>query len=179
MAEPLDLEMPFYPSPVLRRVAEPIEEFDEGLERIVAAMYQRMQESGGVGLAAPQVGLSKRILVLNEKGDPSQEEFNHTLINPKIVARDGERGLYEEGCLSFPEIYAEIERTDRCTVEAQDLSGRPFRVEYSGFVSRIVQHEYDHLEGILLVDRMSPADRLRNKAALEELVERYKRGQSR
>lgn len=174
MSEALEFVVTLYPNPVLRKAAEPVESFDDELQRIVDAMYRRMFESKGVGLAAPQVGLRKRIMVLNDTGDPERPDRNLTLVNPKIVGRTGEKTLYDEGCLSFPQIYAEIERPDRCTVEAFDVQGNPVRAEYSGFQSRVVQHEYDHLEGILLVDRMSPADKLRNKTALEELIDRYK-----
>ena len=83
--------------------------------------------------------------------------------------------MMEEGCLSFPGIYAEVERPEKCTVEAFGVDGKEIRAEYDSFTSRIIQHEYDHLEGVLLVDRMSPADKHRHRGALEELVERYKR----
>ncbi len=174
MSEALEFALTLYPSPILRRTATPVTDFDAGLERTVAAMLELMFTSKGVGLAAPQVGLDRRILVYNPEGDPEQPEANRILINPVIVSRDGDKSLYEEGCLSFPGIYAEIERPDRCTVEAYDIKGNRFEQEFSGFESRVVQHEYDHLEGILLVDRMSPADKLKNRAALAELVERYK-----
>jgi peptide deformylase len=171
MPEPLEFTVTLYPAPVLRKVAEPVAAFDDELKRIVAAMFERMTASQGVGLAAPQVGLRRRILVLNPTGEPADAL---TLVNPTIVDRSGPATSFDEGCLSFPGIYAEVQRPDRCTVEAFDAEGKPLRAEYSGFVSRIVQHEYDHLEGVLLVDRMSPADKLRNKAALDELVDRYK-----
>ena len=174
MSKALEFSLTLYPAPVLRRVAEPVAAFDEELRRTVEAMFARMFESRGVGLAAPQVGLRRRILVLNDEGDRGKPELDLALINPRIIARAGEPTRYEEGCLSFPGIYAEIERPERCTIEAFDIEGKPFREEYSGFRSRIIQHEYDHLEGVLLVDRMSPADRLRNRAALEELVERFR-----
>ncbi|MBK7642199.1 MAG: peptide deformylase [Planctomycetes bacterium] len=172
MTAPLDFSLTLYPEPILRHIAKPVAAFDADLHAIVAAMYERMRKSKGVGLAAPQVGLDQRILVLNSTGEP---EDDLTLVNPEIVARSGDPTLFDEGCLSFPGIYAEIRRPDRCTVRAFDIEGRPIQAEYSGFVSRIVQHEYDHLEGVLLVDRMSPTDKLRNRAALEELVARYKR----
>lgn len=174
MPEALEFDLTLFPTPVLRKVADPVESFDEDLQRTVDAMFALMFESHGVGLAAPQVGLKQRILVLNREGDPEQADLNRVLINPRITARAGEKTLYDEGCLSFPGIYAEVERPDRCTVEAVDAKGEPVREEFSGFESRIVQHEYDHLEGILLVDRMSPADKLKNRAALEELIEQYK-----
>lgn len=179
MSEVLEFSLTLYPEPVLRKVAAPVEAFDEELKRTVEAMYERMFRSSGVGLAAPQVGLKKRILVLNTEGDREKPELNLTLVNPKIVARGGDPTRYEEGCLSFPGIYAEVDRPDRCTVEAFDVEGNPIREEYSGFLSRVIQHEYDHLEGVLLVDRMSPADKARNRAALDELVDQYKSARAR
>ena len=170
-----EFEVVLYPDPVLRKVAEPVASFDPALAATVGAMFARMRKSKGVGLAAPQVGLRQRILVLNPTGE---EQDDLALVNPTIVARAGERTLFDEGCLSFPGIYAEIQRPDRCTVRSQDLTGKTIEAEYSGFVSRIIQHEYDHLEGVLLVDRMSPAEKLKHKAALEELVARHRRAQS-
>jgi peptide deformylase len=172
MTPELHFDLTLYPDPVLRRPAAEVVAFDEELKAIVAAMFERMYASKGVGLAAPQVGLKKRILVLNPSGEPKDE---HVLVNPKLLERSGTPTLFEEGCLSFPGIYAEVERPETCRVQASRLDGTRFEETYSGFLSRIVQHEYDHLEGVLLVDRMSPADRLRYKADLEDLIQRYKR----
>jgi len=171
MTEGLEFQLTLYPDPVLRKVAEPVTVFDAEVERIVAGMFDRMYASKGVGLAAPQVGLRRRILVLNPTGEP---EHALAFVNVEILERSGPVTLFDEGCLSFPGIYAEVERPDRCRVRARDLLGNPIEQEFEGFTSRILQHEYDHLEGILLVDRMSPADKVRHKAALEELVARYK-----
>jgi peptide deformylase len=171
VTEPLELRLALYPDPVLRKPALPVAAFDGELREIVAAMFARMRGSKGVGLAAPQVGLGRRILVLNPG---SEEQDDLALINPEIVERAGELTLFEEGCLSFPGIFAQIRRPERCTVKAYDVEGRRIEREYDGFTSRIIQHEFDHLEGVLLVDRMSPADKLRHKAALDDLVERYK-----
>jgi peptide deformylase len=172
---PLDLDFVVvrYPDPILRRVAEPVAEFDAGLTRVVEAMFARMIASKGVGLAAPQVGISKRILVLNPTGERGPEDL--ALINPSILARAGDEDWYDEGCLSFPSIYAEVKRPERCRVSYQTLEGTSQEREFDGFTSRIIQHEYDHLEGVLLVDRMSPADRQRHKSALQELVDGWKR----
>jgi peptide deformylase len=170
MSVPLELTLTLYPSPVLRKVTPPISAFDEELQATVTGMLEVMYESGGIGLAAPQVGLGLRLLVINETGD---QEL--VLVNPTITSRGKETTLYEEGCLSFPEIYAEVSRPDACTVQAQDVKGEALSLELTGFLSRIVQHELDHLEGILLVDRMSAGDKLRNRAALENLVDDYKR----
>ncbi len=178
MSEALEFQISLYPAPILRKPAKPVEAFDEALQATVDAMYALMFESRGVGLAAPQVGLNQRILVLNEKGDPDAPEHNLTLINARIVGRDGKKTLHEEGCLSFPGIYGEIERPERCTVEAFDVQGNPIKEEFDGFRSRVIQHEYDHLEGILLVDRLSQADKHRNKADLQEMVDRYRAEQA-
>ncbi len=171
MTEKLEYDLTLYPAPVLRQVADPVETFDQALADLVEAMFARMRASQGVGLAAPQIGLKRRILVLNPTGE---EADDLVLINPRIVDYAGPKTRFDEGCLSFPAIYAEIERPAACTVEAVGLSGEPLRQDYEGFTSRIIQHEHDHLEGILLVDRMSPTEKLRNKAALEELVEQYR-----
>lgn len=171
MSKALQLDLTLYPAPVLRKVAEPIEAFDADLKALVEGMFELMVKSKGVGLAAPQVGLRKRVLVLNPTGDPADDLV---LVNPTLVGFAGPKSVFEEGCLSFPGIYAEVERPERCTVTAFDVTGKPIEGEYDGFVSRIIQHEHDHLEGILLVHRMTPADKLRNKVELEELVERYK-----
>ena len=175
MSEPTEYEVVLYPDPVLRRVAEPIDRFDDALEQLVRSMFARMKKSNGVGLAAPQIGLRQRVLVLNPTGDAADDL---ALINPTIVSRAGARVAYDEGCLSFPGIFAEIVRPERCTVQAFDLGGKPLERELDGFTSRIVQHEYDHLEGVLLVDRMSPAERQKHKGALESLVSRYQRGRA-
>jgi peptide deformylase len=176
MSQPLEFDLTFYPDPLLRKPSDPIAAFDDELAAIVAGMFERMRKSNGVGLAAPQVGLKKRLLVLNPTGAPADDLV---LVNPTILDRCGPQTLFEEGCLSFPGIYAEIKRPERCRVRAYTADGKEFEAEYSDFVSRIVQHEFDHLEGVLLVDRMSPADKLANKAALEDLVQRYRRTQAR
>jgi len=174
MSEELEFDLTLYPQPVLRKEAAPVEAFDEGLAATVAAMYRRMYASKGVGLAAPQVGIKQRILVINPEGDPEKPEQELTLINPRIVDTFGAETTMEEGCLSFPGIYAEVVRPDGCKVAAQDLEGNELELELEGFPSRVIQHEYDHLQGILLVDRMSAADKLRHRAALDELVAIYK-----
>jgi len=167
----LEFQVTLYPDPVLRKVAEPVEAFDEDLRRTVEGMLARMRASKGVGLAAPQVGLRRRILVLNPTGEP---EDDLVLVNVQILERFGPESPFDEGCLSFPEIYAEVVRPESCRIRAQRVDGTAVELEFDGFTSRIVQHEYDHLEGVLLVDRMSPADKARNRAALEALVEAYR-----
>jgi peptide deformylase len=171
----LRYEVTLYPSPVLRREAAPVEAFDEDLRAVVAGMFACMYAKKGVGLAAPQVGLKRRIMVLNATGEPQDELV---LVNPTIVEKFGTPTTFEEGCLSFPGIYAEVERPESCTVRAFDAAGEAFEETYGGFTSRVIQHEHDHLEGVLLVDRMSPADKQRHRAALQELVDRFKRARA-
>jgi peptide deformylase len=175
MADKLELRLTLYPEPVLRKVAEPVSAFDDSLAATVEAMFALMAKSNGVGLAAPQVGLQKRILVLNPTGEATD---SLALVNVTILERAGPTSSYDEGCLSFPGIYAEIKRPERCKIRAFTPRGEPIEREYDGFVSRIIQHEYDHLEGVLLVDRMSSADKQRHKAALQELVDKYRARQA-
>ena len=167
------MDVVVYPDPVLRRGGKTIESFDTELEQLAAQMFEAMYAEGGVGLAAPQVAIEQKLLVLNPTGSTDDRSGEKVLINPKITRKKG-REYGEEGCLSFPGIYAEIERPERCKVKACDVDGQPIELEFDGFVSRIVQHEYDHLEGVLLVDRMSSADKVRHRAALEDLIADYK-----
>jgi peptide deformylase len=163
------LKVVLYPDPTLRRETRPVTEFDAALRATADAMLARMFESRGVGLAAPQVGLSVRLFVCNSGGDPEHPELNRAFVNPVITARGGRRVRAEEGCLSLPQIYAEVERPERCTVRFQDLAGETHVEDFEGFDARVVQHEFDHLEGVLIVDRMTPADKARHRAALDEL----------
>lgn len=175
MSKSLEFEITLYPAPVLRKPAAAVEAFDEELQETVDAMYVRMRESEGVGLAAPQVGIKRQILVLNHTGE---EGDDLTLINPEILKLSGPREVMEEGCLSFPSIYGQVSRPDRLKLKAQKVDGESFEATYEGFISRVIQHEMDHLEGVLLVDRMSPADKLKNKIAIENLVYDYKQAQT-
>lgn len=171
MTDPLHFDVTLFPNPVLRRQARTVDAFDDELRQLVEAMFVTMRESQGVGLAAPQVGLQLRVMVLNHT---AEEGDDRVMINPEIVERTGEATAYEEGCLSFPAIFAEVQRPDSCRVSWQDLDGKPREAVFEGFESRVIQHEHDHLVGVLLVDRMSSADKLRNKVALENLVHDYK-----
>ena len=167
----------FYPDKRLREPGKEVEEFGAELHQLIEDMAETMYAAPGVGLAAPQLGVSKRLFVVDVASGEDEPSDLRIFINPKIITAEGET-TFNEGCLSFPGIYAEVERPERCRIEALDLEGNRIEQEFDGFVSRIIQHEYDHLEGVLLVDRMSPADKLRNKADLEELVERYRRSRA-
>ena len=174
MSAPLDFRLTLYPDPILRKVAQPVAAFDDDLRATARAMLELMYRSHGVGLAAPQVGLDRRILVLNPSGDPEQKEGELALVNVRILERSGPSSLYEEGCLSFPEIYAEVRRPERCKVSAFTPDGGPLEREFEGFTSRVIQHEYDHLEGVLFVDRLTAGDKLRVKSLLLELEDQFR-----
>lgn len=174
MTDPKSFDVVLFPDPVLRKETDPVPAFDDELRAIVEGMFERMFESHGVGLAAPQVGLSSRIFVLNDEGDAKQPERNLAIINPTIKSFGGKKTRHEEGCLSLPGVLADITRPEKCLVHHYDLDGNEIEREYDGFVARIIQHEYDHLQGVLLVDRMTPSDKVRNRAAVEELKAAYR-----
>lgn len=174
MTDPKNFDVVLFPDPVLRKETEEITAFDDELKGVVEGMFERMFESQGVGLAAPQVGLSMRLFVLNDEGDKDKPERNLALINPTIKSFGGKKTRQEEGCLSLPGVHADITRPEKCVVHHFDVDGNEVEKEYDGFVARIIQHEYDHLQGVLLVDRMTPSDKLRNRAAVDELKAAYR-----
>lgn len=147
-----DTKIKKYGSDVLRQVAEPIEEITDEIRQLANEMLKAMYDSEGVGLAAPQIGVSKRIIVLDvDPYDPSCEPI--ALINPEIVERTG-REDSEEGCLSVPDVRGEVKRSENVTVEALDLDGKKVRIEATDLLARAIQHEIDHLNGVLFVDHL-------------------------
>ena len=162
------MEVLKYPDPLLRRGGKDIEAFDDDLRSTVENMLETMYGYRGVGLAAPQVGLDLNLLVLNPTGTADEPDQQMVLINPKIERRKKlEYG--EEGCLSFPSIYAEVERHKDIVVSYQNIEGKEHTDDMSGFLARVVLHEIDHLRGILFVDRLSAAERIRVLSKLTEL----------
>lgn len=172
------MEILIYPDPRLRRPCEPVEAFDEELAATAREMFEVMYRTKGVGLAAPQVGLSKRLLVYNSEGDPKQPELEQVLCNPRIVRKSRDKELGEEGCLSFPGIFGSVERPVFVAVEATDLRGNPVTLELKDWDARIFLHELDHLEGVLFTDRMTPASKTRIAGKLKELESEYARAGS-
>jgi peptide deformylase len=166
------MEVVLYPGPALRRGGKRITSFDAELAETARQMLDTMYRARGVGLAAPQVGLDLDLLVLNPSGDPEDRDGEMVLINTEIVARKGNE-FGEEGCLSFPGIYAEIERAKKVTVRYQDLEGNEHEARVDGFLARIIQHEADHLRGVLFIDRMSSVEKLRVRNALQDLERQY------
>lgn len=151
------LRIHHYPDPVLKQKAAPVTVFDEELRRLAADMLETMYAAPGVGLAAPQVGIGKRLIVLDcsSKDDQSQPLV---AVNPEILAGEGEC-CEEEGCLSVPEYYAKVVRSERVRVRFQELDGTVREIEAGGLWAICFQHEIDHLDGILFVDRLSPLKR--------------------
>lgn len=164
--DPALLRIIHYPDPVLRRPAEPVERIDETVRAVAERMIELMHEAEGVGLAAPQVGLSWRLFVA--RGE-DQDDPTEVFVNPALELHRGALVAREEGCLSLPGITAEVRRPDTVTLSAVDLDGRPVQREQSGFLARVWQHEFDHLEGVLIIDRMSRMDRIATRKALKEL----------
>ncbi|HSM99801.1 MAG TPA: peptide deformylase, partial [Rudaea sp.] len=153
-----------FPDPRLRTKAQPVAVFDKALHALLDAMLATMYAAPGIGLAATQVNVHKQLLVLDvseEKNAPL------ALINPKIVEREGEQ-VYQEGCLSVPGIFADVERSERIVVEAQDRDGKPIRIEADGLLAVCIQHEMDHLIGKLFVDYLSPLKRELVRKKLEK-----------
>jgi peptide deformylase len=152
--------------PTLRQPTNVVTVFDSRLEKLAETMFAVMHREDGVGLAAPQIGVLSRIMVWR---DPDQEDTQYAFVNPHVVSRSEECTTAGEGCLSVPGCTVEVSRNDEVVVTAQDLEGTPLTIEASGIVSRILQHEIDHLDGRLILDRASPEERRR---VFKELRER-------
>jgi peptide deformylase len=143
--------------PTLRQVASPVTAVDEILHRQVTRMMRRLEESAGAGLAATQVGVMRRVFVFRLSGELDVD----VLVNPRIVSRSAERVIFHEGCLSFNAVTVAVERPAAVRVEGQDLAGHPRAFEVEAFGASLVQHEIDHLDGILTLDRAAAEERRR------------------
>jgi peptide deformylase len=152
-----------YGDPVLRRRAAPIEQVTPDIRRLADDMVDTMYDEVGIGLAAPQVGASIRLMVVgDEEGRGAQ-----ALLNPAITAQGGSVTA-EEGCLSLPGVFAQVTRSEWVTLEAQDLEGRPIAITARGLRARVFQHEIDHLDGVLFIDRLEPVVRDRIKRRIKK-----------
>lgn len=171
-----------YGDPVLRKVGEVISPEYPHLKQIVADMYETMYNAYGVGLAAPQVGLAIRLFVIDtapfgEDEDLSAEEqqqlknFRRTFINAKILSEEGEEWGFNEGCLSIPEVREDVYRHEKITVEYQDEDFNTKTESFDGLIARVIQHEYDHIEGILFTDRISTLKRQLVKGKLQKIMD--------
>ncbi len=146
-------------APVLRRKARPLRRVDAATRKLAADMLETMREAPGVGLAAPQIGRSERLIVVE------YEDEHYALANPEIAWRSNETASGEEGCLSLPTLYGDVERAIAVRVKALDLSGKHVTIEAKDWLARIFQHEVDHLDGVLFPDRMAPDAQLRSTRA--------------
>jgi peptide deformylase len=134
-------------SPVLRQRSPEVEAFDEGLRKFIDDLFETMDAAKGVGLAANQVGVARRVAVVDAEGQ------RFAMVNPRIVRAEG-KSTAEEGCLSIPDVYGDVTRPASVTLEALDRDGKPYRLEAAGLVARAIQHEIDHLDGILFLDHL-------------------------
>jgi len=156
------LPIRLYGDPVLRRPAEPVASVTPEIERLIADLTETMYDSLGIGLAAPQVGVSLRLIVLDEGRGVAR-----AYLNPVIVAEGG-RAVGEEGCLSLPGIFADVERAEWVVVEAQAPTGAVIRQRARGLLARVFQHEIDHLDGVLFIDRLDKVTRDRIKRRIRK-----------
>jgi peptide deformylase len=157
-----NLKIIHYPDPRLKQPSAPVAEFNENLRQLVARMFELMRQAKGVGLAAPQVAQNIRLFILNATGQP---EDDRVYVNPFLSE--------EEGCLSIPGLSVNVSRSKHLRIQAHDLQGNPIDQKASGYLARIWQHEFDHLNGTLLTDRMGPVAKLANRRLLRELEEKY------
>jgi peptide deformylase len=161
----------YYPDPRLRAPAEPVAAVDDTVRDLATGMIEIMHEHRGIGLAANQVGVLRRVIIVNPSGERGPDR-DLVLVNPRIESGDGSE-VMEEGCLSFPGVYGEIERKARVVARGLDLQGSEIRIEADELLAVVIQHEIDHLDGIVFTTRMTPADRAKNRRRLHELEKEY------
>lgn len=163
-----------YGSPILRKTAKEIDKNYPDLQQFVADMFETMYSSDGVGLAAPQIGKSIRIFVIDtssfKEDDPSLDGFKKAFINPKIVDFDGEMLTFNEGCLSLPKIREDVDRKSQIRIQYYDENWNFYDEKYEGIKARVIEHEYDHLEGKLLIDYLSPLKKKLLKSKLSAIT---------
>ncbi|MGD9128819.1 MAG: peptide deformylase [Planctomycetia bacterium] len=176
MADDSKLQIIHYPHPTLRHHSKPLRRVDAQLRDWAQQMLDLMYAYNGVGLAGNQVDLPYRIFAMNPEAASGSREHEMILLNPVIVKRSG-MAEGEEGCLSFPEIYAPVKRPNKIIVEAYTLDGEELSMELDGFFARVIQHELDHLDGVTFIDRLSTAAKLSVRDQLETLEHQFRAGQ--
>jgi len=167
MPEPREIVC--YPDPILRRPTEPVGEVTDEIRELIPVLKESMRQAKGLGLAANQIGIGKRLALVSDTGE---DEDVRVAIDPELVKTEGSVAM-EEGCLSFPGLVGLITRPERITVRYTNLSGEIVTEEADGLLARCFMHEIDHLDGILFISKMTPADRIRLKRSLRELEEEY------
>eukprot|EP00525_Craspedostauros_australis_P001419 CAMPEP_0198132500 /NCGR_PEP_ID=MMETSP1442-20131203/58446_1 /TAXON_ID= /ORGANISM="Craspedostauros australis, Strain CCMP3328" /LENGTH=230 /DNA_ID=CAMNT_0043793513 /DNA_START=161 /DNA_END=853 /DNA_ORIENTATION=- len=176
-----DLRVAKYPAPSLRAANAAIaeEELKDGsIAKLAKEMFLVMYAAEGVGLAAPQVGVNKRLMVYNDTGDRTKWLKETVLVNPRIVEFSEAKDVEAEGCLSFPDMNGDVERSKWIKVEALSLKGKKIKKRYKGWEARIFQHEYDHLDGVVYIDRLTEEGRSEVQPRLDELIEEFGEGGS-
>jgi peptide deformylase len=167
-----------YPHPALRHVARPLTNVDRKVQLVATRMLELMYEHAGLGLAGPQVGLPFRIFVANYAGDPEKPDLQGVFINPEILEKKGTQEG-DEGCLSFPELFQKVRRAKTVKVEAYDLTAQRVEFELSDLQARIWQHEIDHLDGKLFIDKFGTIAKLASRGALKDFERDYRKSQTR
>ncbi len=160
---------------VLHKKCEKITVFDDELKNLEEEMYKAMRKAEGIGLAGPQVGVTKRIFVI----EISEEGIKQTFVNPEIIETSVETGMYNEGCLSLPGLEHEVERPLKVSICAQDIEGKPFTVNAEGLFARAIQHENDHLNGILYIDHLDQEEKTRMEQLFVKKQEALKKAKRR
>lgn len=163
------MELHFYPDPILHQKARPVAQVDDAIVKLTGDMLELMRERRGIGLAGPQVGEGLRLFVMNLGGDAP---VDRVLINPEILDTEG-MALGEEGCLSFPRLYAKIARPTWIRYRALNVQGAVEEKEAEGIEARVILHETDHLDGVLFLKRMSPAEKQSLSRSLRDLEQEY------
>lgn len=157
------------PDPRLRQVAAPVTQFDDDLQQLIDDMFETMYDANGVGLAAPQIGVSLRLSVVDVTKDKSQQLV---LINPEIINPVG-KTTYQEGCLSVPGVYEKVERATEVTLRALDRTGKPYEMKADGLLGECFQHEIDHLNGQLFIDLLSSLKRAMVRRKFDKMMRRH------
>ena len=157
----------YFGDPVLRKKAVPVKEITPEIRDLAEGMFEVMYTARGIGLAAPQVGASQRVFIVDVEPEEGAR-VKRVFVNPVLVAKEGSM-IGEEGCLSIPGLYADVKRAARVVFEALDETGAPFRIEAEGLLARVLQHELDHLDGVLFIDRLSIIRRKLLEPKLEKI----------
>jgi len=152
-------EILILPDKRLRRVSEPVKKIDAGIRKLVEDMFESMYDAPGIGLAAIQVGIPKRVITMDLSKKEETEKNPQVFINPEVLWRSEEKATYEEGCLSIPEYYGDVERPAQVKVKYLDLEGKPHEIEANGLLATVLQHEIDHTNGVLFIDHISKLKR--------------------
>jgi len=160
-------------TPVLKQKANNIDKDYEGLSELIDNMFETMHEASGVGLAAPQIGKSIRLFIVDaspfEEDEPELKDFQQVFVNPEILEEEGEEWSFNEGCLSIPHVREDVSRKSKIRIRYQDEHFDTYEEEFKGIAARIIQHEYDHIEGVLFTDYLSPLKKRMLKRKLNDI----------